>query len=256
MKTLKTRFIFLIALLGLLSGCIRQQKTWILQDIDSESAITNFSNTRNDTYKIQSGDNLYINIYSADKATSTYFQTNFPTLVNQTYLYLNSYIVNEDGYLTFSFIDKMFVRGLTIEEFQKQLQTTMNTYFKDVTVSVKLVNYLISVLGEVNNQGKYEVPEEDANILKVIAQAGGFKDYANRERITLIRQTENGSEVHYLNLKDKNILASQDFYLMPNDVVYVQTLKSKSFTYEKLPYNLFISTLSITIAIMAYMKTN
>ncbi len=254
MKPSKLRIILILGLVGLFSSCIRQQKTWILQDTDSKNVTTNFSNSRNTTYKIQNGDNLYINIYSVDKATSTYFQTNFPTVMNEAYLYLNSYVVSEDGYLSLSFIDKMYVKGLTVEEIQKQLQSTMNTYFKDVTVSVKMVSFLVSIIGEVNGEGKFRISEDNANILEVIALAGGFKEYANRENLTLVRQTGTGSEVRYLNLKDKNILASEDFYLMPNDIIYVQSLKSKSFTYEKLPYNLFISIVTMAIAVLAFTK--
>ncbi|MBI9065901.1 MAG: polysaccharide biosynthesis/export family protein [Salinivirgaceae bacterium] len=250
MKALKTKIIYVIIIGALLfSSCIRQQKTWILQD--SNSAETQFANTKKTAYKIQSGDNIYINIYSTDKATSAYFQSNLPTLMNQTYLYLNSYVVNEDGYLTFSFIDKMYVKDLSVEQVQKQLQTTMNTFFKDVTVSVKMVSYVVSVLGEVEDPSKFNVPEEQINVLEAVAICGGFKDYANRADITLVRQTSTGSETVQLNLQDKNILSSDYFYLMPNDVIYVPSLKSKSYTYEKMPYGLFISTISIVIAVLA-----
>jgi polysaccharide export outer membrane protein len=50
---------------------------------------------------------------------------------------------------------------------------------------------------------------------------------------------------------DKNMLASEYFYLMPNDVIYVQSLKSKSWTYEKFPYGLFMSTLALLVSIVA-----
>ncbi len=255
MKALNPLKVLSVALVVLVfSSCIRQQKTWILQDLDSQSASSEFTNPNKEAYKVQVGDKLYINIYSNDKATSAYFQTNFPTVLNPTYLYLNSYQVNQDGYLTFSFIDKMFVKGLTIEQVQQQLQTTMSSYFKDVTVSVKLVEFLVSVLGEVGAPGKYAVPEEQTNVLEAIAQAGGLKEYADVKKVMLVRQTSTGSEVHYLNLQDKNLLGSEQFYLMPNDVIYIQSLKSKSYTYEQFPYGLFLSTLSIAVAVLALLK--
>lgn len=254
MKAFKIKMILVIAISGLLlSSCIRQQKTWLLQDSDTKNVVTQFDNTKKTPYKIQPGDNLFINIYSTDKATSAYFQTNFPTVMSQTYLYLNSYVVNEDGYLTFSFIDKMMVKDLTLEQVQQQLQTTMSGYFKDVTVSVKMVSYVVSVLGEVESPKKFHVPEEQINILEAVANCGGFKEYANRKSVTLIRQTSTGSETVILDLSDKNILGSEYFYLMPNDIVYIPSLKSKSYTYEKLPYGLFVSTISLVIAVLAIM---
>jgi polysaccharide export outer membrane protein len=101
--------------------------------------------------------------------------------MSQTYLYLNSHVVNEEGYLTFTFIDKMYVQGLTIEEIQKQLQATMSTYFKDVTITVKMVSFEVSVIGEVASAGKFLIPEDNTNVLEVVALAGGFKEYADRQ---------------------------------------------------------------------------
>ncbi len=255
MKTLRFKEITIVLLVVLFSSsCIRQQKTWILQDEDAKNAVNQFSNNKKTTYRIQSGDNLYINIYSTDKATSAYFQTNFPTIMSQTYLYLNSYVVNEAGYLTFSFIDKMFVKGQTIEEVQQQLQTTMNTYFKDVTVSVKMVSFFVSVIGEVETPGKYHVPQEQSNILEAVAMAGGFKEYADRGEIAIIRQTDTGSNMVYLDLSDKSTLSSDHFYLMPNDVIFIKSMKTKSYTYDKFPYVMIVSTLSLVVAILALMQ--
>lgn len=252
MKATKFKMILAVLMLAsIFSSCIRQKKTWILQDEDPKNVVKQFANSKKTTYRIQPGDNLYINIYSTDKATSAYFQTNFPTVMNQTYLYLNSYVVNEQGYLTFSFIDKMLVKGMTVEQIQQQLQTTMNSYFKDVTVSVKLVSFFVSVIGEVNTPGKYNIPQEQTNLLEVVALAGGFRDYADRKTLAIIRQTESGSEMNYIDMSDKTTLSSDYFYLMPNDVIYVKSLKSKSWTYEKLPYGIIISLLSLIIALLA-----
>lgn len=253
MKANRFKMVIVVTLLAsFFSSCIRQQKTWILQDEDSKNIVTQFTNSKKTTYKVQTGDNLYINIYSTDKATSAYFQTNFPTVMNQTYLYLNSYVVNEEGYLTFSFIDKMFVKGQTVEQIQQQLQTTMNTYFKDVTVSVKLVSFFVSIIGEVESPGKFNIPQEHANLLEIVALAGGFKEYADRNQLAVIRQTESGSEMNYIDLTDKSMLSSNYFYLMPNDIIYIKSLKSKSWTYEKLPWGILISSLSLIIAILAF----
>ena len=75
-----------------------------------------FINPGLNTYKIKSGDHLYIKIFSTDPKTSKFFQSDFPALMNPTYLYLNSYKVDTEGYISFSFVEKMFVKGLSIEE--------------------------------------------------------------------------------------------------------------------------------------------
>jgi polysaccharide biosynthesis/export protein len=240
--------IFVVALA--FTSCISQKKVWMLQDQDkTETSV--FTNPQKTAYKVQTGDHLFIKIYSMDKETSKFFQTDFPTLMNPTYLYLNSYPVDEEGYLNFSFIDKLYVQGLSIDEIQNNIQKTMNEYFKDVTVSVKLVNFKISVLGEVKLEGEYTITQDQINIFEAIALGRGIEEFGNRKKVTLIRQTQTGSEVHYLDLTDKKILESPYYYLMPNDIVYVESRKSKSWALDKLPYSVFISTISLIIAIMA-----
>ncbi len=246
--------ISVIIILIILSSCISQKKVWILQDKDKGASSNIFINPKKTTYRLQPGDYIFIKVYSTDKETSKFFQADFPTLMNPTYLYLNSYSVNEEGYLNFSFIDKIYVKGLTIEEVQRNIQKIMNEYFKDVTVTVKLVNFKISVLGEVKAEREFTITQDQINILEAIALAGGIKEFGNRKKVAVIRQTDTGSEVYYLDLTDRKILESDYYYLMPNDIVYVESRKSKSFASSTMPYGTFISTISLIIAILAFLN--
>jgi len=84
--------------------------------------------------------------------------------------------------------------------------------------------------------------------------AGGLKQFGRPEKITLIRQTLKGSEVYTVNLQDKKILESDYFYLMPNDVIYVEPIKGRAFLDTKFPYALVFSTLSLALSVMIYME--
>ena len=95
MKHITIKNVLILAVILLSSSCIRQSKTWILQDSKNTTS-GEYSNPVKTAYKIKPGDNLYINVFSTDKGTSAYFQTNYPQLMSQTYLHLNSYIVNEE----------------------------------------------------------------------------------------------------------------------------------------------------------------
>ena len=238
----------------LLSSCISQKRVMLLQDKSSKDAQVNFTNSKKSNYQIQTGDHLYIRIYSMDPKTSKFFQTDMPQLMNPTYLYLNSYMVDDEGYINISFIDKMFVKGMTLEEVRKKIQKTLNDYFKDITVSVKLVNFQISVLGEVNNPGDFTIDKDQINILQAISMAGGLKEFGDNKKITLVRQTLKGSDVYYLDLSDKKILESDYFYLLPNDVIYVQPLKAKTYLFSQFPYSLVFSTASLALTILIYLK--
>jgi polysaccharide biosynthesis/export protein len=236
-----------------LNSCISQKKITMLQD--GSAGLTNsFENQKKTTYNIQSGDHLYIRIYSVDPKTAKFFQTDLPALMNPTYLYLNSYVVDDQGYINFSFIDKMFVRGLTIEDVRSQLQKTISEYFKEATVVVRLVNFQVAVLGEVNSPGNFTIDKDQINIFQAIGLAGGVKDFANIKKVKLIRQTLKGSDIYEINLRSKDILQSEYFYLLPNDVVYIQPRKAKSFAFTTFPYEIFLSVATLTVSVLILVK--
>jgi len=162
---------------------------------------------------------------------------------------LNSYKVDKEGYINFSFIDRIQVKGKTVGEARDLLQETLNEYFKEATVVVKLVYYRISVLGEVNDPGSFMVDNKQINILQAISQAGGVSTFGDRQEVALVRQTNNGSRMFYLDLTDNAVLESDQFYLLPNDVIYVKPMRSKNLAFEKIPYSLLLSTVTLGLTV-------
>jgi polysaccharide biosynthesis/export protein len=248
------RIVRLIVIALLFTSCLSQKKVMLLQDKSSRNVQANFVNKKKSAYQIQSGDHLYIRIYSLDPKTSKFFQTDLPTLMNPTYLYLNSYMVDEEGYINLSFIDRLMVKGMSLDEVKKKIQKTLNDYFKETTVTVKLVDFQVSVMGEVNSPGNFTIDKDQINVLQAISMAGGLKDFGNNKRVTLIRQTLKGSDVYYLDLSDKKFLESDNFYLMPNDILYVEPLKGKTYLFSQFPYGLIFSTASLALSLLIYLK--
>jgi len=243
--------LFIVGLL--FSSCISQKKVMILQNKNA-AVKNNFINKKKTTYQIQSGDHLYIRIYSLDPKTSKFFQTDLPTLMNPTYVYLNSYMVDEEGFINFSLVERLQVRGLSIEEVKKKIQKSLSEYFNETTVVVKLVNFQIAILGEVNSPGNFTIDKDQINVLQAIALAGGIKEFGNNRKITLVRQTLKGSDIFYLDMNDNNILESDYFYLMPNDVVYVEPLKAKTYLFSTFPYSLVFSVASFALTLLIFFK--
>ena len=229
------------------TSCISQGKVRLLQEKTARQAATEFANSKSTTYKLQSGDHLYIEVYSVDPKTSKFFQTDFPDLMNPTYLYLKSYSVDEFGYINFSFVDKMYVKGLTIPEVKEQIQKTLNEYFKESNAVVKLVNFEVSVIGEVNDPGSFTIYRDQLNLFQAIGLAGGFKDYGNPRKVKLVRQTQTGSNMIELDLADNKILESPYFYLQPNDVIYIEPLNAKSWAYTRFPYETILVLISTVL---------
>jgi polysaccharide export outer membrane protein len=237
------------------SSCISQNKVKLMQERTAKIPTMDFANSKTTTYRLQPGDYLYIEVYSVDPKTSKFFQTDFPDLMNPTYLYLKSYSIDEFGFINFSFIDKMYVKGLTVIEVKDLLQKTMNDYFKESTVVVKLVNFEVSVIGEVNNPGSFTIYRDQLNIFQAVGLAGGFKDFGNPKKVKLVRQTPTGSNMVLLDLSDNKILESQYFYLQPNDVLYVEPLNEKSVAYTRFPYELLLVIISTaTIVYSVFVK--
>lgn len=247
--------IFLI----LLSSCVSQKKLIYLQNKDESTIKNEFVNERNEEYKVQVGDNLYIKIRSINEDVSQLFNINgsaggLSGNVNSTNIYLDSYVVDNDGNVFFPFIGKVQVKNLVVEDIQNKIKSALSEYLKETNVIVKLVNFNITLLGEVRDPGQYKVYQKKINLLEAIAMAGDLSDFANRNEIQIIRQTKQGSKILKLDLTDQNILESELFYLMPNDMIYVTPLKGKQFAFANFPYGLVFSTLSTVLLLINFFQ--
>ena len=237
--------ILMVALL--FSACVSQRKVKLLQERVNKETKSVFDNPRTTSYRIQTGDHLYIRVYSVDPKTSKFFQADFPYLMNPTYQYLNTYVVDEFGYISFSFIEKLYVKGLSIPEVQQAIQSQLNEYFKEATAYVKLVNYQVGVLGEVNSPGNFTIEQDQINVFQAIGLAGGLTEYGNYKEVKLVRQTQKGSEMYFIDLTDNRILESPYYYLMPNDVIYIEPRSTKSWAYTQFPYQSLLYFFSVVI---------
>lgn len=250
---MKAIHIFLLSVAVLLSSCVSQNKVTILKS-DSPFPEKTVDFAKKSAYKIKIGDHLFIRIYSYEPKTSKFFQNDWPAFMNTTYLYLNSYMVDDDGYVNFSFIEKVRLAGLTMEEAQKILQTSINEYFKDATVYLRLINFQVSVMGEVASPGTFTIEKDQIDALKAISMAGGFNVFAKTKKVKLIRKTPTGSEIHILDFTSDNILASDYYYLMPDDIIYVEPRVAKSFAFDRFPYSAFLTIAATTLSIIAITK--
>ena len=247
-------FLLCLVVLAVFSSCVSQRNVRLIQEKVNKEMTTQFQNAKAASYKLQSGDQLYIRVNSIDPKTSKFFQTDFPYLMNPTYQYLNTYVVDEFGYITFSFIDKMYITGSTVQEVRQKIQTKLDEYFKEATVLVKLVNFQVGVLGEVNKPGNFTVDQDQINLFQALGIAGGITDFGNLKQAKLIRQTQTGSEIFLLDLTDNKILESPYYYLMPNDLLYIEPRSSKSWVFEQFPYSTVMYAMSFAIVVVGIFK--
>ncbi|WP_233507712.1 polysaccharide biosynthesis/export family protein [Adhaeribacter pallidiroseus] len=138
------------------------------------------------------------------------------------------YLVDDNGFINFPVVGKIQLAGFTKEEATEKLTTEINKFVRKPIVNVRFLDFKISVIGEVNRPATYTVPTEKINLLQAIALAGDLTAYGKRENIALIREKEGVRSVVRVNLNNKDILNSPNFYLQQNDVVYVEPGKSKA----------------------------
>jgi polysaccharide biosynthesis/export protein len=251
----KTVFILFLATV-LLSSCVPMKKIRYMQDPkNSKGAKNEFQKTDTLTYKIHAGDNLYIKVNSLEEKNN-YFDkiSGYSDYYTESAIYLNSYTVNDSGFVAFPLIGKIPVDNLTIEQIQKVLQAKVEEYIKNAVVIVKLANFRVSMLGEFNHPGKYVVYQDKINLFEAIAMAGDMTDFARRNQVMLIRETEKGVKTKRLNLNDYSLLESEYYYLMPNDIVYVEPMRGKQFAFNQFPYVLILTTITTTILLLDYFK--
>lgn len=241
------RLLCIIIITASMFSCVSQKKVKLLQERTNKEYTSQFANAKSTSYRIQTGDQIYIRVYSTDPKTSKFFQSDFPYLMNSKYQYLNTYVVDEFGYIAVSFIEKLYVKGLSILEVQKAVQTQLDAYFKDASVFVKLVNFQVGILGEVKTPGNFTIEQDQITIFQAIGLAGGITDYGNYKKVKLIRQVQSGSEVYLLDITDNKILESPYYYLLPNDVVYIEPRKTKSWALSQFPYQTVLSFITVAI---------
>lgn len=133
-----------------------------------------------------------------------------------------SYLVDKSGEIDFPVIGKVKVEGLSPEELRVSLREMLKEYLKDPIINIRLLNYTVTVLGEVRNPGTYPIIGEQVTILEALGLAGDLTIRGLRENILVIRDF-NGTKVYNrINLTGKDATQSPVYYLSQNDVVYVE----------------------------------
>ena len=248
-------------LLTLLTSCYYNKRMIYFQDKDfSEFSSTLMENNRS-LYRVQPNDVLSIKVKSStDAQVSDLFNITTTTQVSQFAnpgsLYLEGYSVDETGRITLPILGTLTVQNLTIDEVQALIQSNADRYLKNAVVIVKMLSFKITVLGEVNNPGYHYVYNNQATLLEALGLAGDLTQFGNRKNVKLIRQVPRGSEVVLLDLRDPNLLKSKYFFLMPNDVVYVEPFKARNKRLNLENLTLLFSALTTAILILNYLDTN
>ena len=165
--------------------------------------------------------------------------------------YLYGYLVNPDGVLDLPMIGSIKANGFKISELESVIREISSTYFKDPIVKINVLNFHVTILGEVNSPGEYNIVRSNQNLLHLVGKANDLTEFANRKKIKIIRNNgPNSSKIIYLDLTDPDVLNNKDFYLQPQDIVYVEPLKKKFYSVRSLSSAVSVSISAITLYLL------
>lgn len=166
--------------------------------------------------------NLTVASNAGMAASSSSYVTTQPTL--------QAYLVDNNGNINFPVLGELKLGGLTKKEAERLIIDKLKAYMKEIPiVTVRMVNYKISVIGEVTRPGTFTISNEKVNLLEALAMAGDMTVYGLRDNVKLIREDANGKQqIVTLNLNNAETILSPYYWLQQNDIVYVTPNKAKA----------------------------
>ncbi len=187
-------------------------------------------------YRLQVNDILDIRIKAADEKLVALFsqnqqQANVPGQINEQSIYFNSYSVDAQGSIRIPYLGYLNVLGYTVNEVQKKIEKEFESYFKnpnDIFIIVKLAGIRFTVLGEVGQPGGTVLFQNQVSIVEALANAGDIEITGNRKKVTIIRRSLDSVKKYNIDLTDISAVNSENYFIQPNDIIYVEPLKQKS----------------------------
>ena len=182
-------------------------------------------------YKLQSGDLLSVQISTTTEQQHDFFNkentANSQLMLQNPYLY--GYLIKADGNLDLPSLGTVKADGLTLEELENKIKNIAVSYFESPVVKLNIINFEITILGEVNKPGTFKIINNEVNILYALSLSNDITQFGNRRKIKVIRNENNLNRVFYVDLTKQGVLNNADFMLQPNDIIYVAPLKDNFF---------------------------
>lgn len=253
----KLGLLFLVAII--LSSCVSTKKIHYFGDFNTTDS-TGVA-TKNFETVIRPDDNLMIIVSALDPIAAEPF--NLPVIGNIGTIAGNmdstnsqpkfqTYLVDRNGEIFFPVLGKLKIGGLTKEQVLEELRTKLKKYINDPVVNLRIINYKVSVFGEVVRPGSFTITSERITLPEALSMAGDLTIYGDRKEILLLRDIE-GVKTHYvIDITNGDLINSPCFYLQQNDQIYVKPNKVRTNSAAVGPNTtVIISSISLLITTIA-----
>lgn len=264
----KQIIIFLNLLFLFFISCTPKKDLNYMQNIEDIALEATIKNVKS---KIQPNDQLVILVTAKDMEVVKPFNQNYssgqilqysipssnaPTQ-NQTSFSGPTYVIDSKGFLDFPIIGKINTENQNTEELKEVLKKELSKYIINPHVSIRNTNYKVTILGEVNRPGTYNIPEAQTTLLGALGMAGDLTIYGNRNDILVLRNSDGLINKERIDLTKADFINSPYFYLKQNDVVIVSPNETKQ-KVSRLDPNagIYISVASIVVTILALIFKN
>jgi polysaccharide biosynthesis/export protein len=199
--------------------------------------------------KLQANDILALIIMSPDGVLATPYNISSTQSGGQVSSNApTSFLIGSDGLINLPSLGVFKAAGLTIKELREEVLKRVSVFLENPSVNIRLLNFKITVSGEVQKPGTITVPNERITILEALSEAGDLTPYSNRQHIMVIREHEGIREYGEIDLKDNKFFTSPYYYLQRNDVVYVEPTKAKVAQIQQ-PINAYLQPVSVAISL-------
>ena len=212
------KFLFLSLLL--LSSCASKKDLYYFQDID-DTAIQNSYKYLN----IQPGDILDIQIKALSPESVLIFQRQSASMQQNIQFQnraIDGYLVGDDNSINLPLIGSISTSGLNTSSLSEEIVNKLTPYIKDPSVNIRILNFRVSILGEVTKPGTYTFLEERLSIPQAIGQAGDLTINGDRNNVQLIRDLDGVKTSQFIDLTKSDFINSTNFYLKQNDLLYIR----------------------------------
>jgi polysaccharide export outer membrane protein len=256
-----TRFLLIVWLAAVFS-CRSSQELIYLQDTSITNGRINGLPVDSTEHILQAGDILYVSIKSMNAEVNALFNpesnmesTNsmgYQKFTNPSGAYLYGFEIDPSGIIKLPMLGNLQVAGFSVPEVETIVQKKADEFINDAIVKVKLLNFMVTVMGEVRSPGVYYNYKNTLTVLEAVAMAGGNTDFAAIKKVMVVRPGPQGNQSYMLDLSSKESFMSEAFYLRSNDYVIVQPDQYKNFQLNSQAYSLIFSSLSVLLAVLGF----
>lgn len=135
---------------------------------------------------------------------------------------LDAYLVDSSGNIDIAYIGKIKAYGLTCSSLSDSIKNKLLEFVKTPSVSTKILNFRVSILGQVASPGTFNVIDQNMSFTELISRAGGFSKNADPTNVMIIRNINNKITTAYIDLTSFEFINSEYYFLKQNDKVYVR----------------------------------